>query len=129
MGTNFSKVFFVCRMKRLYINIYFLIMEKETSKVDAVSLFLREKPVKLLLALGSTTKKAKYVSILSKDINCTYSHTVRLLDEFKSIGLVKFMKVSRVKYIELTEEGKDLILQMESVVRKLSKLNSQEPKQ
>ena len=86
------------------------------------SLFLREKPTKLLLALGSTGKKAKYVSILSKEINCTYSHTVRLLDEFQKIGLVKFMKVSRVKYIELTEDGRDLLLDIEGTVRKLTRL-------
>ncbi|MCK4428763.1 MAG: hypothetical protein KAU95_00185 [Candidatus Aenigmarchaeota archaeon] len=86
------------------------------------SLFLREKPTKLLLALGSTGKKPKYVSILSKEINCTYSHTVRLLDEFQKIGLVKFMKVSRVKYIELTEDGRDLLLDIEGTVRKLTRL-------
>ena len=72
-------------------------MEKEENRFSAVSLFLREKPAKLLLALGSASKKAKYVSTLSREINCTYSHTVRLLEEFKRFGLVKFMKVSRVK--------------------------------
>ncbi len=103
-------------------------MEKEKERFSALSLFLREKPAKLLLALGTTGKKAKYVSTLSKEINCTYSHTVRLLDEFKKFGLVKFMKVSRVKYIELTEEGKDLMLQLEGIIRKLSKLNTTEIK-
>jgi DNA-binding MarR family transcriptional regulator len=95
-------------------------------KTNAMALFLREKPTKLLLALSTTDKKAKYVSTLSRDINCTYSHTVRLLDEFKNLGLVKFIKVSRVKYIELTEEGKDLVLQLEGVVRKLSKIKLEE---
>jgi DNA-binding MarR family transcriptional regulator len=103
-------------------------MEKEKDRFSAMSLFLREKPAKLLLALGTTSKKPKYVSTLSREINCTYSHTVRLLDEFRKFGLVKFMKVSRVKYIELTEEGKDLMLQLEGIVRKLSKLNPTEIK-
>jgi DNA-binding MarR family transcriptional regulator len=95
-------------------------MEKKNN--GAIALFLREKPVRLLLSLSTTDKKAKYVSTLSRDINCTYSHTVRLLNEFERLGLVKFMKVSRVKYVELTEEGKDLVLQLEGVVRKLSKI-------
>lgn len=94
----------------------------EMKNNSAMSLFLREKPVRLLLSLRSTDKKAKYVSTLSRDINCTYSHTVRLLDEFRTLGLVKFMKVSRVKYIELTEEGKDLVHELEGVVRSLSKM-------
>lgn len=98
-------------------------MEKGGDRFSALSLFLREKPAKLLLALGSASKKPKYVSTLSREINCTYSHTVRLLDEFNKFGLVKFMKVSRVKYIELTEDGKDLMLQLEGIVRKLAKLN------
>ncbi len=95
--------------------------EKEEDNM-ARGLFLREKPVKLLLALGSANKKAKYVSVLSKEINCTYSHTVRLLNEFNLLGLVKFTKVSRVKYIDLTEDGKDLTIQVEGTVRKLEKL-------
>ncbi len=94
----------------------------EIKNNSAMSLFLREKPVRLLLSLRSTDKKAKYVSIISRDINCTYSHTVRLLDEFKQLGLVKFVKVSRVKYIELTEKGKDLVHDLEGVVRGLSKM-------
>jgi len=91
-------------------------------KNGAMALFLREKPVKLLLALSATDKRPKYVSTLSREINCTYSHTVRLLEEFRELGLVKFTKVSRVKYIELTDDGKDLSLQLQGVVRKLSKI-------
>jgi len=98
-------------------------MEK---KNNMVSLFLREKPVKLLLALSTADKRPKYVSTLSKEINCTYSHTVRLLEQFRELGLVKFTKVSRVKYIELTEDGKDLIIQLQGVVRKLSKIKERE---
>jgi len=100
----------------------------EEERFSALSLFLREKPARLLLALGTTGKKPKYVSILSKETNCTYSHTVRLLEEFKKFKLVKFIKVSRIKYVELTEEGKDLMLQLETIIRKLSKLNSTEIK-
>ena len=97
-------------------------------KKDAVSLFLRSKPTKLLLALASGDKRAKYVSTLSREINCTYSHTIRLLELFKNLGLVKFIKVSRVKYIELTEEGKELVHELEGVVRKLSKIDMRRKK-
>jgi len=101
-------------------------MGEENKELGSMTLFLREKPTRLLLALRITGKKPKYVSTLSKEINCTYSHTVRLLEDFRKIGLVKFMKVRRVKYIELTEEGKDLVLQLEGVVRKLTKLQTSE---
>lgn len=100
----------------------------EKNNENALTLFLREKPTRLLLSLSTTDKRAKYISTLSKEINCTYSHTVRLLDEFEKLGLVRFIKVSRVKYVELTEEGKDLILQLEGVVRRLSKIKFEKEK-
>ncbi|MFH7882226.1 MAG: hypothetical protein QW140_00710 [Candidatus Aenigmatarchaeota archaeon] len=40
------------------------------------NLFFRGKPVKLVLSLKRGTK---YATILSKEVDCTYSHTVKLL--------------------------------------------------
>ncbi len=93
--------------------------EKEDT---ALALFLREKPAKLILALKAADKKPKYVNRISKEIDCTYSHIIRLLDKLEEMGLVKFTKVKRVKYVELTEPGKDLAIELESVVRRLSKI-------
>lgn len=88
----------------------------------ALALFLREKPAKLMLSLKAAEKKPKYVNRISKEIDCTYSHIIRLLDKLEQMGLVKFTKVKRVKYVELTETGKDLAIELESVVRRLSKV-------
>lgn len=82
-------------------------------------LFLRLKPVKLLVSLRSGPK---YATILSKEIDCTYSHTVKLLDLFKIFGLVDFEKKGRIKIIKLTELGEDLSKGVYSVLSKLSKL-------
>jgi len=93
----------------------------------ALALFLREKPAKLMLSLKAAEKKPKYVNRISKEIDCTYSHIIRLLDKLEQLGLVKFMKVKRVKYVELTETGKDLAIELESVVRRLSKVQGHDP--
>jgi DNA-binding MarR family transcriptional regulator len=93
----------------------------------ALALFLREKPAKLILALKAADKKAKYVNRIAKEIDCTYSHIIRLLDKLEVLGLVKFTKVKRVKYVELTELGKDLAIDLEGVVRKLSKIQGRSP--
>ncbi|MBI4896208.1 MAG: hypothetical protein HY832_01535 [Candidatus Aenigmarchaeota archaeon] len=84
-------------------------------------LFLRKKPVRLLLSIkmGSAPK---YVSILAKEIDCTYSHTVKLLEMFKDLGIVEFDKTGRIKYITLTAEGTDLSERFENVLRKFSKM-------
>ncbi|HEC91387.1 MAG TPA: hypothetical protein ENI51_00075, partial [Candidatus Atribacteria bacterium] len=62
-----------------------------TEKTDLEQLFLRKKPVHLLISLKNS-KKTSYVSLLAKAIDCTYSHTVKLLSEFKKFGLVDFKK-------------------------------------
>lgn len=82
-------------------------------------LFLRVKPVKLLISLK---KGPKYATILSKEIDCTYSHTVKLLDHFKRYGLVEFNKKGRIKIVTLTSSGEDLAHAMEGVMMKLKKI-------
>ena len=85
----------------------------------ASRLFMRSKPVKLLISLKSGPK---YATILSKEVDCTYSHTVKLLDQFKNYGLVDFEKKGRIKIIKLTDDGEDLAHSIEGSLMKLSKL-------
>lgn len=89
-------------------------------KAEFEDLFLRKKPVRLLLniKLGG----AKYVSVLAKETDCTYSHTVKLLDIFMERGLVEFEKQGRIKYVKLTEDGVGLANDFESVFRKFARL-------
>lgn len=88
--------------------------EKQTPK-----LFLRLKPVKVLISLKNSPK---YATIISKEIDCTYSHTVKLLDIFKNIGLVDFEKHGRIKTVKLTDVGEDLAKSVSTVLSKLLKL-------
>ncbi|MBI5060904.1 MAG: hypothetical protein HZB67_01175 [Candidatus Aenigmarchaeota archaeon] len=92
-----------------------------TMKMELEELFLRKKPVKLLMCL-KTGVSGKYISILSKETDCTYSHTVKLLEEFRNLGLVEFEKKGRVKFIKLTQDGEELATNFESVLRKFTKL-------
>ena len=98
-------------------------MAKPKSK--ALRLFLREKPVKLITSLKS---KAKYATVLSKEVDCTYSHTVKLLDQFKKLGLVDFEKKGRIKIVKLTDIGMDLAHAIEGVLIKISRLKEKSPK-
>lgn len=89
-------------------------------KPELEELFLRKKPVKLLLNIKMGN--SKYISVLAKETDCTYSHTVKLLDVFKELGLLEFSKEGRIKYVKLTQDGHDLATDFESVLRKFSKL-------
>jgi DNA-binding transcriptional ArsR family regulator len=91
--------------------------------MELEELFLRKKPVKLLLniKMGST----KYISVLAKETDCTYSHTVKLLEVFKELGLLEFNKEGRIKYVKLTKDGEELAADFETVLRKFSKLKKE----
>ena len=82
-------------------------------------IFLRPKPIRMLTSLRSGPK---YATILSKEIDVTYSHTVKLLDQFKAFGLVDFEKKGRIKVVKLTEEGQDLAHSFETALMKLAKI-------
>ena len=88
-------------------------------------LFLRLKPVKIMISLK---RGPKYATQISKDVDCTYSHVVKLLDEFQDLGLVGFKKQGRIKVIELTEDGMDLAHSIEGVLLKLNRVKEQERK-
>lgn len=83
------------------------------------SMFLHVKPVKLLVSLKDGPK---YATILSKEIDCTYSHTVKLLEQFKKIGLVDFEKKGRIKIVKLSSTGEDLSHAFEGIFMRLNKL-------
>lgn len=82
-------------------------------------LFLRTKPVKMITALKSGPK---YATIIAKETDCTYSHTVKLLDLFRDLGLVDFEKKGRIKIVKLTTLGEEISKAMDILITKLGKL-------
>ena len=70
-------------------------------------LFFRKKPALMLLALKKIFK-AKYGSILAKEVDCTYSHAVKILQTLEEQGLVVFEKKGRIKIIQLTKKGQEV---------------------
>ena len=67
-----------------------------------------------------------YASTLAKIADCTYSHTVKILEFFRKAGLVMFDKKGRVKYIKLTALGESISNDMDSLFKKLKKLDGSE---
>ena len=72
--------------------------------------------------LISLKEGPKYATIISKEVDCTYSHTVKLLELFKDFGLVDFEKKGRIKIVKLTDIGDDLARNADGLLVKLSKL-------
>ena len=51
------------------------------------------------------TKQEVYASTLAKQVDCTYSHVVKILQSLEKDGLVTFNKQGRLKLLTLTEKG------------------------
>ncbi len=97
--------------------------QKENPKIFFESLFLHEKPVKMLISLKND--RAKYTTQVSKDVDCTYSHTVKVLNMFKKMGLVSFDKKGRIKHVKLTRDGDELALAFEGIMKNFTRLAGQ----
>jgi len=66
--------------------------------------FFRKKPAMILVKLKNSSK-SKYGSVLAKEVDCTYSHAVKILQEMEKSNLVSFDKQGRIKTIKLTDDG------------------------
>ena len=81
---------------------------------DSFDLFFRRKPALMLIALKKVSR-AKYGSQLAKEVDCTYSHAVKILQTLEVIGLVSFEKKGRIKIIKLTKKGTEVAEHIEAI--------------
>ncbi len=89
-------------------------MADKKKETDNFELFFRRKPAMMLIALRRVTK-ARYGSILAKEVDCTYSHAVKILQVLEKIGLVVFEKRGRIKIIKLTKKGQEVAAHIEAI--------------
>jgi DNA-binding MarR family transcriptional regulator len=81
--------------------------------------FLHVKPIKILISLRTGPK---YVTMISKEVDITYSHAIKLLDIFNELGLVEFEERGRIKMVKLTDSGEEIARIFDNLVTKLSKI-------
>jgi DNA-binding MarR family transcriptional regulator len=82
------------------------------------SVFFREKPAMMLVNLKNA-KNEVYASNLAKQIDCTYSHVVKILQQMEKAGLINFNKQGRLKLLTLTKKGEDVAENIEKVMNLL----------
>lgn len=95
-------------------------------------LFLREKPVLALLAIGEMESESAYAAMIAKHIDSTFPHTSSILTELESQGLVKSRPEGRIRYLELTDRGRriaralqelsDLLRKPDAMMQRLERL-------
>jgi predicted transcriptional regulator len=85
---------------------------------DNFDIFFRRKPALMLVALKKMSK-ARYGSLLAKEVDCTYSHAVKILQTLEDLGLVVFEKKGRIKLIKLTKKGEEIAENIDFIRRQL----------
>lgn len=81
---------------------------------DNFDIFFRRKPALMLVSLKKNTR-LRYGSILAKEVDCTYSHAVKILQTLEILKLVVFEKKGRVKVIQLTKKGREVADAIEEI--------------
>lgn len=76
--------------------------------------FFREKPALMLVNLRNA-KGEVYASNLAKQIDCTYSHVVKILQQMEKSGLINFDKQGRLKLLTLTKKGAEIAENIDKV--------------
>jgi len=87
------------------------------SREEVENLFLQEKPTLAILTIWSLRKT--YASVITKQINSTFAHTTKILSKMADMGLVQFTSEGRIKYVELTEYGVDVVTNLRAFITTL----------
>ena len=69
----------------------------------------------MMLVSLKRNSRMRYGSILAKEIDCTYSHAVKILQTLEDLELVVFEKKGRIKIILLTKKGKEVADAIEDI--------------
>lgn len=81
---------------------------------DNLDIFFRRKPAMMLVSLKKNTRM-RYGSVLAKEVDCTYSHAVKILQTLEELKLVEFEKKGRIKLIVLTQKGREVADAIEAI--------------
>lgn len=71
------------------------------------NILFREKPSMMLVKIYKSGSEI-YASSLAKQVDCTYSHVVKILQQMEKNDLVNFEKRGRLKVLTLTKRGKEV---------------------
>ena len=98
--------------ERYFLNIYIKLYI--SAMKDNLDIFFRRKPAMMLVSLTKNTRM-RYGSVLAKEVDCTYSHAVKILQTLEVLKLVVFEKKGRIKLIQLTKKGNEVSEAIENI--------------
>jgi len=82
----------------------------------ALWLIFQEKPAKLLLFLKDSGKKV-YQTEISRKIDTTFAHTLKILDIMENSGLITSEKAGKLRFVSLTDIGQEVASHVDTIGR------------
>lgn len=73
----------------------------------------------MMLVSLKKNSRMRYGSVLAKEVDCTYSHAVKILQTLEQLKLVLFEKRGRIKVIKLTKKGKEVADAIDDIQRQI----------
>jgi len=66
-------------------------------------------------------KETKTIMFISKELDITYTHVMKIIKEMKDIGIVKVKKKGRTRCIKLTPKGLNIADHISHIVKFVNK--------
>jgi len=73
----------------------------------------------MMLVSLMKNSRMRYGSVLAKEVDCTYSHAVKILQTLQDLKLVEFEKKGRIKLIKLTKKGREVAESINDIQKKI----------
>lgn len=89
---------------------------------DAEDIFLHKKPARIMVHLNNPARD-NYTSQIAREIDCTYSHAVRITHKLEETGLVKTREEGRKKILELTNTGEEIAELLSELLHRFRQLD------
>ena len=71
--------------------------------------------ISMMLVHLNNAKGPVYASSLAKQVDCTFSHVVKILQDMEKENLITFERHGRLKLLSLTKKGKDIAEHIDAV--------------
>lgn len=91
--------------------------------MDLSGFLLNEKPCRLLVEVGKRSEP--FGKEISKEIDSTYSHTLRTVDRFEELGLISRERRGRKVVLSLTGDGEEVADALENLREALSSVGEE----
>ncbi len=84
--------------------------------------FVNTKSARILVSLNDPTTD-NYASEVSTQVDCTYSHAVRIIQRLEEEGLVDAEKEGRKKMVDLTGDGEEVARKLSDLMHSLQRID------